>query len=411
MNKNISENDMYKGVKFILISFLGFTLLSYLYVLFTGTYNGDFLDQQTKLSQWDLFICFIYTVLPFLILFFIYKFFKKKRNSYSIYVPQKMFGEFLFVIAVFQIITTSIYNVGMLTKEIYQAPIWIKIFIQIFNRFNLTFGVFLYIIVLNKKLNKIQYFLLFLCVVISLLRASLMVLVLIMFFLLLVNYKQIMVLIKKRFLVILLVLITSPFFIASLYDFRDSIRLEKTVSGAKEMSTSKLIFGKFVGRLSSYPSTTILTEKKSIVKIILKEEDVTSIQYPKEAFSVFYGKILDHNKLQYKDVVLATRGIRAKYFSMMAGTQGSLMIASYSSNLAFFVTLITILGIVVMTFLLGTFFHYKGVNEFIFLMFCIPAMSGVAGEFMEVFMYLLLYTILFFIANLLVKLTHKKIEN
>lgn len=411
MNKNILENDMYKGVKLILIFFVGFTLLSYLYVLFTGTYNGDFIDQKPKLSQLNLFISFIYTILPFLILFFIYSFFRKARNSYSIDVPKKLFGEFLIFIAIFQIITTSIFNVGMLTKEIYQAPFCIKIFIQIFNRFNLTFGVFLYIIVSKRKISLFQYFLLTLCIVISFQRASLMVFVLIMFFLLLIKYKQILILFKKKFIYIILVLIISPFLVASLYDFRDSIRKEEDISQAKEMSTSKLIFGKLVGRLSSYPSTTILMERESIVKKISKEEDISSIQYLKEAISVFYGKVLDLNKLQYKGFILATSGVRTNYFSMMAGTQGSLMIASYSSNLAFFVTLITILGIVVMTFFLGTFFHYKGIDEFLFLLFCIPAMSGVAGEFMEVFMYLFLYTILFLIANSLVKLTHKEIES
>ncbi len=392
------DNSFYKAAKLILTGFVSFTIISYLYVLITGTYNGDYLDGKPLLSQTELFVSLIYTVLPFFVLFGIYIFFKNSHNTYKINIPVAAFGQFLLFLLLFQIITTFFYDVGKLTWGTYEAPTSIKIFIQIFNRFNPILGTFLYISV-SKKENRVQYLLLFLCILLSFLRASLMIFVLISMFLFIRHYNKIISFAKKRFLLIIVGAIVFPIITAALYDYRDSLREERKIDHAKTMTTSKLFFGKFIGRLSSYPSTTILMERKDIVTKLLKKNDVSPFLYTKEAIAVFGGKILDNEKLLYKHIMLESEGKSVTTFSMMPGTQGNLMVASYNSTFSFFVTLFTMLGMVILAFFLISFFNYKGMTEIVFIFFCISAMSGVAGEYMELIMNLLLYAGFFLIVN------------
>ena len=101
--------------------------------------------------------------------------------------------------------------------------------------------------------------------------------------------------IRRHVFVIVIILIVSPILIAGLYSIREQLRQNKTKielkSEPEKVDNNKLIFGKLVGRLSSYTNSAIIMERKG--KILDLTRNFSLLQYPKEALAAVYGKILN----------------------------------------------------------------------------------------------------------------------
>ena len=166
------KDSSYKATKKIYLFFLFSSVASFFYAIVKQRYNGDFLGIQVELSYTILTFNLILSLIPFFLIWIIYKKYKKKTKSGSVAIPLKFFGQFLFLLIVWNIIVTIIYGVGVIAAPAYEAPPFIKIIIQILNRFNYSYGFFLYILLTPKK-NKTQFYLLFLIIVLSFLIAGL----------------------------------------------------------------------------------------------------------------------------------------------------------------------------------------------------------------------------------------------
>jgi len=391
------------NTKWILISFIIFNIISYLYVLITGKYNGDFLDQKTRLSDTLLFYNLLLTIVPFLLLYAIYKHYKQFNNKYKVTIQANNFGLFLFLVIVFQIVVTQLYDVGKLGQEYYDAPSFIKLIIQIFNRFNVVFGVSIYSVVVGKK-NKFQYFLWLLVISLSILRASISIFVIISYILILINQDTIFKFIKQHLVLISILIILAPVLVGMIYNVRNQLRqnkdkIELNIEDEKKNTYSEVIFGKLVGRLSSFTNSAVIQERK--YKMLELTRFFPSSQYPKEALSAVYGKILNQNDIAYKNLLLESYGNHARTYTSMNGTQGVLLISYYQSNTIFVINLFTILLIIILSFEFISLFHYEKIKEVVFLFFCFTVFSGGAVEYMQMLMVIILYTVLFLFLNLL----------
>jgi len=394
-------SSSYKAARLILFAFIVFTIISYLYVIFTGTYNGDYLGIKPKLSQMQLFHNLLYTITPFLVLFIIYKQYKKVNNRYKITIPCKAFGQFLFLVVIFQIIVTALFGVGKLGRDIYEAPATIKLFIQIFNRFDVIFGIAIYSVVAEKE-QKNKILLWVLIFILSILRASLGVFAIMGFIMIILYNDYFIAFVKKHLLFIILIITIAPVFVTILYDIRKQMRQEKekieiSIDEKKEWNFSEVIFGQLVGRLSSYSNSAIIMERKN--KMIELTKDFSLMQYPKEAITSVYGKIIDRKKISYPNLLYESAGNHTRNYSAMNGTQGAILIGSYKSGKFVFVNIITILLIVVLAFELTSLLHYDKMYEIVFLFFCFSAMSGGAAEYMSKLMFVVLYLLLFLFFN------------
>ncbi|MDR2408068.1 MAG: oligosaccharide repeat unit polymerase, partial [Bacteroidales bacterium] len=176
MDKQKKIKQLLVNGKVILFCFVSFTVISYAYTLVTGTYNGDFLFYTPRLSGFLLFANFIFTIFPFFVLYGIYKRYKFIDTSSYIRVPKNVFGIFVFFLLAFHLSVTALFGVGSMAGYGYEAPSYIRPAIQIFNRFDYVFGVFIYIIIDGKR-SKYHYFMLFVALFVSFLRASLGVMV------------------------------------------------------------------------------------------------------------------------------------------------------------------------------------------------------------------------------------------
>jgi len=391
------------NAKWILITFIIFNIISYLYVLITGKYNGDFLNVKTRLSDTSLFYNLLLTIIPFLVLYAIYKHYKQFDNKYKVTIQANYFGLFLFLVIVFQIVVTQLYGVGKLGQEFYKAPDFIKLIIQILNRFNVVFGISIYSVVVGKK-NKFQYLLWLLVISLSILRTSLSIFVIICFIIILINQYSIFKFIQKHLVLISILVVLAPVLVGILYNVRNQLRqnkdkIEINIKEGKKNTYSEVIFGKLVGRLSSFSNSAIIQEREGRIKELTYY--FPPFQYPEEAFSAVYGKFLNQNNIAYKNLLLESFGIHIRTYTSMNGTQGVLLISHYQSNTIFAINLFTILLIIILSFEFISLFHYEKIKDVVFLFFCFTVFSGGAAEYMEMLMIIMLYTVLFLFLNLL----------
>jgi hypothetical protein len=401
MKKKIGTSDSYKSARVILTINLIFCLLSYLNVLLAGEYNGDFQGKTPKLSYLLLFLNFIITLIPYFILFYIYKHYKNVRCQYYITVPNKIFGTVIFIILIFQIIVTILYGVGRMGREVYQAPLGIRFFIQIIDRFSAITGVALYIIISNKKSIKNIFFIILL-IILSLLRYSLGIFMFLFFFSILLYYKKIVLLIKKKTIIVVMFIILAPIIYLSLYSYRDSLRQGQEVNYFNQKNTKifQFIIGKLTGRLSSFSNSAIIIERKSQFKRLT--QNFTQFQYFKESLRPIYGRFLDLNSkdIKYANIMLESEGNHTRIYGAMYGVQGALLIGFYQSTLVLFINIISILGMIIFVFKITTLFRYDNIKEFAFSSLCGCITSGVGGEFMSTLLYFFVYLVLFIIIGL-----------
>lgn len=399
----MDASNTHKHARWILYLFILFNVISYLYVVFTGKYNGDYLGTIPRSSQSTLFIYLIYTILPYIALYLIYGHYAKMEKNNKITIPYKSFGWFLLLVILFQIITTEIYGVSKLGQEYYEAPAVVKLLIQIFNRFNAILGVSIYSVVAPKK-NKFNYLLWILVFILSFERASFMVFAITGLMFILLYFGSIWGFIKKRLILSIVLIIISPIAVTTLYNLRNQIRInsnkiELEIDQDQNSTFSKVIFGRLTGRLSSYSNSVIIHEQKVKIKELVRYFSI--LQYPAEAFSAVYGKVINPKEIAYRNLQYESFGNHSRTYSAMNGTLGALLIGYYQSPLVFLINLSTLLLIVVLTFELFALFHNRKLFDMIFLFFSFNVLSGNAEEYMVTLMVTFLYVVIFLCLNLI----------
>ncbi|MDR0604343.1 MAG: oligosaccharide repeat unit polymerase, partial [Bacteroidales bacterium] len=273
----------------ILIIFVLFSAISYFYVVITGEYNGDFMNFKSKLPEIKLFCNFLNSITPFIILFCLYSYYNNHSLKYRIVVDVYTLGIFVLFLVIFQIIVTALFGVGRAGKEIYEAPTGITIFIKIFNRFDPSFGFILYL-VLSKKQKAFQLVLLFLMFTLSILRLNFGFLAFYGLFSLIYFNTKIFIFIKKHFLFFVLMIILFPTIVGIMYNIRQGLRSSTKISNVvniKEINATGIIFGRLIGRLSSYSNSAVIMERKNTITRL--SMDFTPVQYLKEALIPIYG--------------------------------------------------------------------------------------------------------------------------
>jgi hypothetical protein len=398
MKKHIYNNSSSDGTaKIVLIIFVAFSVISYLYTLFTGTYNGDFLLNKSLLSNAELFVNLIYTITPFFILFLIYKHYKNKISEYYIHVPKTTFGIFLAFLILFELFVTIVYGVGFLGRQTFRTPPGaLKLLIQIFNRFNYQMGAYIYIIINNKRRSRYNIFLILLVVTVSILRASLGVLAFMSFFIIL-EYKDTLARIFRQYIfLILIVILIAPQIVGRLYGLRDILRNVRTISSI--ITPTDIIFGKLIGRLSSFSNSAYILESKR--KMTAITDNFSLFQYPLETLDAFYNTQKEENE-SYQHIMLDSLGryYSVAKFSIMTSTQGVMILGLYQSFLVFLINVMTLFLIINLAFKLVTMLRNEKLKDLIFIYFCSWIVSGSALGCMNILAYLMMYTMLFLIIN------------
>jgi hypothetical protein len=335
MIKSNGKNTSKKALVFILFLYFLPTVVSYLYVLNTGYYNGDLRDTRSHLSDSELFLNFVTYIVSVLVLFGIFKFCKTLRVTYRIDVPLIEFRLFIFFILIFDILVTIFYGVGKMGQPVYKAPIYIKVLVVVFDRFHPLLGVVLYVITShNEKNNSFNYFFMFLLLIaLNFLRFSLGILFLIFVFILIYNVGKIGQIIKKHwvlFLFFLGLMVFLPQVVSVLFSYRNSLRSGIAISDVTKVKNEQIvwqeiIFKRLFGRMSNYSNSAFILEKSDSLDRITNS--LTDFAYPKECLKFFYGGFISKNEFTYSKIVeTLKKGKATSNNSLLLTVQGAFII-------------------------------------------------------------------------------------
>lgn len=387
------NNDLnsIKSSKHLYVFFIFTAFSSFLYALFKGRLNGDFLGVEVTLPFWILLLNLFFTILPFLFTWKIYLYFKKKKQKYKVTIPTFFFGYFLVFIIVWNVIVTILYGVGVMAAPPYEAPVFIKPIIQIMNRFNYFYGVFIYVLLVPKR-NKLQFLLVVMLLILAYLRAGLGVFMYLGMLFYIKYFVEINRIIKKYKILVICIIFAFPVFVSTMYELRNVLRNQNDTEIGGD-----LIFGVLMGRLSSFSDSAFILQEAPY--FILNAQQLDPYYFQKQAL----GGVVSMNYMP--DVRPESMLFKFYYESSednvtyMAGTQGNLYISIFHSIPTFLLNFGTIIFYIFSTFYLFRFLRFDYANELAFMLLLYVLMSGVSNEYAFLIFSIFVYLVLFLVVN------------
>lgn len=392
--ERIDTNDTgYKSTRTVLYLFGLFALISMIYALVTGTYNGDFIDKQVRLGSILLIVNLFLTVLPVWLLWIVYRFFKKREITRTIPIPLKFFEYFVFVLLILNLIVTIAFGVGKAASEFYEAPALVKPFIQILNRIDFVYISLLFILLSTDKTAIYRTALLI--VAISILKASIGIFLFIFLVFGLKYYSEIKLYLRTNKKIILLLVFIIPFFIQSLYEIRDQIRADDKFK--QEFTVPKFFFGKLTGRLSSFSNSAIILQEA--LYFTVKSKTLDDYYFQKQAIGGVLGAGFLPNERPEFIMIKILEGSPNKRVAFMCGTHGNLMISALKSFRVLAMNSLTLILMVVLIFYLIRLLGFRFSTEFAVILLIYPLTSGVASEFSMVVFTSFFLVVIFLLIN------------
>jgi hypothetical protein len=387
----INDSDSTKSAKHLYLFFVLAAFLSFLYALFKGRLNGDFLGVEVTLPFWLSTVNFIFTILPFFVTWKLYLYFKKKEIKNRVTIPITFFQYFLIFIIIWNIIVTILFGVGVMAAPPYEAPPLIKPIIQIMNRFNYFYGAFIYILFVPKK-NKFQFVLVSMLLLLAYLRAGLGVLLYFGMLFYIKYFYEVNRFIKKQTILVIILLVFFPMFFSVLYSLRSTLRAQEN-----DVALSDPILGILMGRLSSFSDSAFILQEAPLFFISAQELD--PFYFQKQALG---GVISQDYMPDNRPEVMLFKFYYDKSednVTYMAGTQGNLYLSLFKSPLTFLLNLSTIFFYIIATFYLFRLLRFDYSHELAFMLLLYVLMSGVSNEYAFLIFSIFVYVVLFMVVN------------
>ena len=386
------RTENYKAIRFIFFINILYVIISYIYALATQEYNGDFLNVPVRLNITILSIIFVFCLIPYWIQWRIYKYFKNKKNTLKkVYINTKLIEPFVFLLLLAHIFVIVGFGVNRVGAPPYQAPDFIKLFIQILLRFDVVlWGSFL-ILLLPKNKLKTSLLVAFLMTLIGILKGSFGIINTIALLFIIKYYSIIIAFIKKKIPLVIIAAFIFPTLVEFAYTQRDLIR--NIQYEEEKLEPGRLITGKLVGRLSSFSNAAFLIDNAP--KYILMAQGFDNYFYQKGMLisidAATYGKG-NYSPEKY------LKPNTPDGISFMLGTTGILIFSLYKSSYTLIINIISIIIISLLIFeiLRRVKFDYNIELSYILLLY--PTLSGVSSEYSFILLTLIVFfiTLIFF---------------
>jgi hypothetical protein len=386
------RTENYKAIRFIFFINIFYVIISYIYALATQEYNGDFLNVPVRLNITILSIIFVFCLIPYWIQWRIYKYFKNKKNTLKkVYINTKLIEPFVFLLLLAHIFVIVGFGVNRVGAPPYQAPDFIKLFIQILLRFDVVlWGSFL-ILLLPKNKLKTSLLVAFLMTLIGILKGSFGIINTIALLFIIKYYSIIIAFIKKKIPLVIIAAFIFPTLVEFAYTQRDLIR--NIQYEEEKLEPGRLITGKLVGRLSSFSNAAFLIDNAP--KYILMAQGFDNYFYQKGMLisidAATYGKG-NYSPEKY------LKPNTPDGISFMLGTTGILIFSLYKSSYTLIINIISIIIISLLIFeiLRRVKFDYNIELSYILLLY--PTLSGVSSEYSFILLTLIVFfiTLIFF---------------
>ena len=362
---------------------------SFLYIVFTGTYNGDFYGVPERLGLLPQLLLYLTTLLPYGMVWWMYRAFKRRPVRGSIPVPDRLVTVVYFVLLAWFVFLTIKYDVGVLGRPLYEAPATITPLIQVTNRINPFYLGVLFILTHQGRRSTLWIGIAGL-IALGILRAGLGVFIYVALALVVRHHAQIVEYTKRNRTKLLLIATLFPLFVSQMYEVRSMLRDSQSVEIA--MSLTDVVVAKFVGRLSGLSNSAMVVQETSYFE--RESRNLDTFYFQRQASAGFLGVSVVPDYIPERMLININGG---NFFdvSFMVGVVGNLYIAWLISPWLALLDIATILAMCAATFLLLRKLRFPLANEFALLLLLYPLTSGVSTEFSIVVAAALSFCVLF----------------
>jgi len=383
-----------------------FNFLSGYYITAKGIYNGDFQGIPIDQSNFEVWVNACTASIPYLVLYMIILKTTPLRVS-PIKLP-KVFVIFAIVILILSLILTLTYGVGIIGKEIYQAPILLKPFIVVISRIDVV--VLTGILILSPYINiRTALLAASLLLMITLYRTSLQYvafvsLLLFYKFMLSNNHKINKYNNQKIILIFLIIVAFITYITPDLYSFRDELR----GSVSEGMEIEDFIFGRLIGRLSNLSALLIFESR-----YVLFNNDIDqlySLSYLADTLKYFWGSFTSVLIISHYDYFTSILDPSAfGFYAMQTGVLPALGLSLMKSPIvmifdAFVTCLFVFYTVRLSTFFLGESGKYLAMSLLIF-----AVLSGAPSQFSLPMIHLVVIAVVLKIIKYLSRISGKKL--
>lgn len=362
-------------VRLVYYVFVAAAVVSFVYSVLLGQYNGDFFPQPVYLPVGRLLVILVVSVLP---LFLAWKItgFVDRTDARRVYVlPSPTLWVLLVVVFGSHIAATVFYGVGVMDREVYEAPALVQPVIQIINRLD-PFYVGVFFILSTPKRASTDLVVILLMISLGFLRAGLGSFNYVLIALFIKYSVEIIRLSKQRPWVLIVAAATLPALMSSLYSFRAYLRGDIEI----EIGISDVLFGRLAGRLSSFSNAAYIDQNSSV--FVWLSSMLEPLYYVKQGLVTILGSGVGPEWTPEKILISGTQ-YYGGYSTYMTGIPGNLFFAwnvsPLSATLNAFATFVTVVIIIWLPRFLG-----NGIaRAFGIGMLFYPLVSGVANEFSQ----------------------------
>ncbi|MBO9518972.1 MAG: oligosaccharide repeat unit polymerase [Porphyrobacter sp.] len=367
------QDSVQEHVKLIYGLFVTAAVISCLYCVVMGQFNGDFFPQPVFLSVPSLLIVMIACLVPYFATW-------KLAGALERLPPRWMFEPsqsslLIFMLAGFalHIAATVLYGVGVLDREFYSAPPLVVPFIQVLNRLDPYYlGVF-YILATPKRTST-DLLAISLMMATGLLRAGVGAFVYIIIALTIKYRFELLALCRRMPWLIVGAVVALPTIVSALYEVRGRLRGDASY----EYSLSEMMLGRFVGRLSSFSNVAYIEQFSQ--SFAWSAKSLEPFYFAKQALVSLFGSSIAPGLTPERLLIAGNRSYEG-YSTFMAGVPGNLYIAWYISPWVASFNLFLIVAIVTAVLWMSRYFGSGLSRTFGIAMLVYPLTSGVANEF------------------------------
>jgi hypothetical protein len=367
---------------------------SILYISITGELNGDFYGVPVSLSALAFGFVVLISLVPYILGYQLYLQFTRSAPAPTIHVGNAQLGCTFFIVTIWFIVLAINYGVGVMGRDIYEAPELVKLIIQITNRIN-PFYLGVFFIVGYQGSKRIIVLGIALLITLGILRAGLGIFMYVFLALIIRNHKNLRVsyhrLVPRLTIFIALILIITP----HLYSIRSSMRESQNVNA--EMSPTEIVLGRLVGRLSSISNTAFIYQNNDQFRSDVRTLDPAYFQ--RQMIAPLLGVWVIPEATPER-LLINFHGSSLVNYSFMTGMPGNLTMAWFIDPIIAIFNAFTILPVLWLSFFFANKLALPYRNETCFLLLLYPLTSGVANELTSVLVSIVALLILFKFLNL-----------
>lgn len=364
-----------KAAKLCLWFYLATLSISIGYVLFTGELNGDFYGVPVSMGAAEFSFVTLISLAPYLVGYYMYRRFTRTAPAASVRVGNALLGKTFFTVTLWFIVLAIKYDVGVLGRELYDAPGLLKPFIQITNRIN-PFYLGTFFIVGYQGPKKTIALGILLMITLGLLRAGLGVFMYVLLALAIRNHQSLRGALRRHLFKLVLAVVLLPLAASQLYALRSEMRDAEDVNAS--LTAVEILTARLVGRLSSISNTAFIFDNSQQFQSDTRALDPFYFQRQTLAPLLGVGIIPEDTP---ERMLINVNGGSLFDVSFMTGVPGNLTMAWFVHPLVALANALTMILMVWLSFFFANKLDLPYRNEVCFMLLLYPLTSGVGNEF------------------------------